>query len=143
MHSCLITHCKPYRIGLLLVLTSLLSAWTCTAIVDFNNCSDAVAQPEIDSLSPDTIAAEAEPALLVVNGTGFTSKSEILWNGNSLQTTFLSSRRLQATITQQTFQLFGGLAGGTVLISVMTPPSSTVVRCSNALVSGTLVLFIE
>jgi hypothetical protein len=38
VRTCLISRCKPYRISLVLVLTALLSAWTCTAIIDFDNC---------------------------------------------------------------------------------------------------------
>jgi hypothetical protein len=131
MAACLNTYCKPYHAGLVVVLAFLLSAWTCTAIVDFDNCTDPAPQPHVISLSPDTIPANSVPALIVVDGTGFSPQSEILWNGNSLQTTFLDSRHLQATITQQTFNLFGGSAGVTVLISVRSPASSSVVRCSN------------
>lgn len=143
MCCCLITYFKPYRVGLVVVLTFLLSAWTCTAIVDFDNCTDPVPQPHVISLSPDTISANAVPLLIVVNGTGFSPQSEILWNGNPLQTTFIDSGHLQATITQQTFELSGGSAGSTALISVMSPASRTVGNCSRGGVSGTLVLFIE
>lgn len=49
MCTCLISRCKPCRISLVLVLSALLSAWTCTAIIDFNSCTDAVihASPNI------------------------------------------------------------------------------------------------
>ena len=143
MCSCLITSSKPYRIGLVLVLTSLLSAWTCTAILDFNNCADPVPQPHITSLAPGTIRTNAVPVLLIVNGTGFIPGSEIFWNGSPLQTTFMNSSHLQATITQQTLESFGGSAGGSVPISVTSPASSAVVHCSDGGVSGTVVLFIE
>ena len=143
MCSCLITYYKPYRIGLVLVLASLLSAWTCSAIFDFDNCIDAVPQPHVTSLSPETIRANATPVLLIVNGTGFIPRSEILWNGNPLQTTFMNSSNLQATITQQTFESFGGSAGGSVPISVMSPASSVLVHCSNGGVSGIVFLDIE
>jgi hypothetical protein len=141
--SCLNTYCKPYRVGLVVVLSFLLSAWTCTAIVDFDSCTNPVPQPNVISLSPGTIPANAVPVLMVVDGTGFSPQSEILWNGNRLQTTFMDSRHLRVTVTQETLELFGGSVGGTVLISVMSPASSTVVRCSIGGVSGTLVLFIE
>ena len=143
MLSCLITHYKPYYIGLVLVLTWLLSAWTCAAIIDFDNCIDAVPQPHVTSLLPDTIAANATPVLLIVNGAGFVPRSEILWNGSPLQTTFVNSSNLQTMITQQTFESFGGSAGGSVRISVMSPASSVVVHCSNGGVSGIIFLEIE
>jgi len=81
--------------------------------------------------------------VLVVNGTGFIPQSQILWNGSPVQTTFMNSSHLQATITQQTFQSFGGSSGGTALISVNSPGASGAVRCSSGGVSGTLVLIIE
>lgn len=143
MFSSLNTHYKPYHIGLVLILTSVLSAWTCTAIVDFDSCTDAARQPHVSSLSPDTILTNSVPALMVVNGSGFAPQSVILWNGNPLQTTFTNSTRLQATITHQTFDSFGGSTGGSVLISVMSPASGTGAHCSNTVVSGTLVLYIE
>lgn len=143
MCSCLITFYKPYRIGLVLILTSLLSAWTCRAIFDFDNCTDAVRQPHITSLSPDTIRANAIPVLLIVNGTGFIPRSEILWNGSPLQTTFMNSTQLQTTITQQTFESFGGTSGGSVRISVMSPASSSLVQCANSGVSGFVFLEIN
>ena len=44
-----------------------------------------------------------------MDGSGLTFQSQITWSGNSLQTTFLDSHRLQTTITQQTFDSFGVL----------------------------------
>ena len=143
MRSCVVTRCKPYRIGLVLVLIPLLSAWTCTAIVSLNSCTDALPRPQIDSLSPVTISADSASVLLTVNGNSFVRQSEILWNANPLQTTFVDSHHLQATITQQTFNSFGGSAGNSVLISVMTLGSASVVGCTNGGSSATLVLEIS
>ena len=39
--------CKPYRIALILALAALLSAWTCTAVVNLNGCPDAFPYPQI------------------------------------------------------------------------------------------------
>src|SRR5882762_2070156 len=92
MWSCLVYPCKPFpsvRIAFLAILTMLLSGWiTCTAIVNFNNCADMVPQPQITSLSPDSIPGDAESVLLIVNGSGFVPQSQIRWNGNPLQTAF-------------------------------------------------------
>jgi hypothetical protein len=126
MSTCLIHASKPFRIALILVLTWLLSAWTCTATVGFNSCLGVVPQPQIIALWPDTISADAESVDLTVEGRDFVSQSEILWNGNALPTRFVDSSHLQATITQQTFEWFGGSAGNTVLISVISPTSNSV-----------------
>ena len=98
---------KPYRIALVLILLPVISAWTCSSIVNFKSCPGAVPQPQISALSPDTISADAVSVPLTVEGNGFVDQSQILWNGNRLQTTFLDTYHLQATITQQTFE-YGG-----------------------------------
>jgi hypothetical protein len=136
------TDSKPYRLALVLATSCLLSAWTCTAIVRFDSCFASQSQPIITSLSPGTIFANAAPILLVVNGSEFVPSSQILWNGKSLPTRFVDSGHLQATITQQTFENFGGSAGGSVMISVMSPPPNSVLGCT-AGISGSVALFIN
>ncbi len=143
MHSRLVTACKPYRVALVFLLAWLLSGWTCSAIFRFDSCFDAVPQPQIASLWPETISANSSSVLLTVGGTGFVPQSQISWNGNSLQTTFVNSSHLQATITQETLEVFGGSPGVSVLISVVSPRSTFVRGCSNGGASGTLVLFID
>lgn len=143
MRSCVVTRCKPYRIGLVLVLIPLLSAWTCSAFFSFNSCFDSVPQSQITSISPQAIPAYSDSVLLTVNGNSFVRQSQILWNANPLQTTFVDSHHLQATITQQTFNSFGGSAGNSVLISVMTPGSASSGGCTNGGSSATLVLEIS
>jgi hypothetical protein len=142
MCPCLTTRCKLYRIGFVLALTLLLSGWTCTAIFSFNSCP-ATPQPQITSISPDAISGDATSVLLTVDGSGFVSQSQILWNGKALPTTFMDSRHLQATITQQTFESFGGSPGTDVLISVISLAPSFVVGCDNGESSGTLVLVVN
>ena len=141
MTSCLVPASKLFRIALILVLSFVLSAWTCSVIAGFNSCPSIVPSPQIVSLLPNTIPANAA-SLVTVNGNGFVPRSQILWNGNSLPTTFLDSRHLQATITEQTFIAFGGSAGTTAVISVMSP-GSTIVGCSDGGFSGTLILGIN
>ena len=133
---------KPCRIAFVFFLTYFFCGWTCSAVVSFNSCLNAVAQPEITALHPDTISDDATSALLSVEGSGFVPQSEILWNGNPLGTSFVDSHHLQATITPETFDSFGA-AGGSVLISVKSPGSRVIDGCSNGGVSGTLVLDIH
>ena len=136
MGSCLVRVSKPYRVVFVLVLTLLLPAWTCS--FGFQSCLADVQQPHISSLSPGNIPEDAT-VLLTVNGSDFIPQSQILWNRNRLQTTYIDSGHLQATITQQTFESFGGSTGNNVLISV---ESRTSFECSNE-VSSTLVLVIN
>jgi len=123
--------CKPYRIGLVLGLAALLSAWTCTAVVNLNGCPDAFPHPQIGALSPNPISGDTVSVVLSVEGSGFVPQSEIQWNKNPLPTTFIDSRHLQSTVTQQTFDSFGGSAGNSVMISVLSPGTNSVVGCPN------------
>ena len=137
MTFCLVRVSKPYRIAFILVLTLLLPAWTCS--FGFQSCLADVQQPHINSLSPGNIPGDTNSVLLTVTGSDFIPQSEILWNRNRLQTTYIDSGHLQATITQQTFENFGGSAGNNVLISV---DSRTSFECSDV-ESSTLILVID
>ena len=147
MRSCLVHPCKPLSsvcVACVALLTMVISGWTtCTTIVNFSSCPGAVPQPQITSISPDTISANGVSVVLSVNGRDFVPQSQILWNGNALQTTFMDSRHLQATITQRTFDTFGGSAGTSVLISVMTQGTTHVAGCPNGGTSATLVLVVN
>jgi len=135
--------CKPYRIVLVSALAALLSAWTCTAVVNLNGCPDAFPHPQIGALSPNPISADTVSDVLTVEGSGFVTQSEIQWNKNPLPTTFIDSRHLQATVTQQTFDSFGGSAGNNVTISVLSPGANSVAGCPNGGSSSMLILDIN
>jgi hypothetical protein len=146
MSSCLINSRKPFpwfRIAFVTVLTLTLSGWTCTAIVGFNSCLGVPVTPQVISLSPNAIPATADSVRLIVIGNDFVGQSQILWNGSAMPTTFVDSRHLRTTITQQTFSQLGGSFGSSVLISVNSPVTATVVGCPIAASSSTLVLVIN
>lgn len=106
--------CKPFSwITLIAVLTLLLSGWTCSGM--FVSCQ-GVSQAQITSLSPGNIPRDVNSVPLTVAGNGFTPQSQITWNGNTLETTFLDSRHVRATITRETLESFGD--GSSVRISV-------------------------
>jgi hypothetical protein len=143
MLSSLASACKPFpliRIALIATLTLLLSGWTCSAI--FLSCQ-GVAQLQVTSLSPDSIPSNAESVLLTADGSGFTPQSEIMWNGNALQTAFIDSHHLQTTITRQTFDSFGGSVESSVQISVRSQASFDNTGCPIGGNSATLVLIIN
>ena len=147
MRPCLVNPCKRsplVRIAFIAVLTLLLSGWsTCNAIGDFSSCLGTVPQPLINSLSPDPMPGDTESVVLIVNGSGFVPQSQILWNGSALQTTFMDSDHLRATITRQTFDSFGGSVGSSVQIAVRSQASVPVFGCPNGGNSATLVLVIN
>jgi hypothetical protein len=137
MRSSLVNHCKPFpSIALIAVLTLLSSGWTCSGM--FESCQ-GVSQAQINSLSPSNIPNDANSVPLIVEGSGFTPQSQIMWNGSTLETTFLDSHHLQTTITQATFADFGGSAGSRVQISVGSQGSG----CPISGNSATLVLVIS
>ena len=105
---------KPFlAIALIAALAALLSGWTCSGM--FVSCQ-GVSQAHITSILPGKIPSDANSVPLTVAGSGFTPQSQIMWNGSTLETTFLDSHHLQTTITRDTFESFGG--GNRVRISV-------------------------
>ena len=132
--------CKPYRIGLILVLASLCSSWMCSAVVNLDNCRAAVPYPHISALSPDPISATTVSVVLTVEGSGFVPQSEILWNESPLPTTFIDSSHLQTIVTQETY---GSSAGRNAWITVTSPGSTYVVGCANGGNSSSLLLQID
>ena len=105
---------KPFlSIALIAAVAALLSGWTCSG--SFVSCQ-GVSQAQITSISPGKIPSDANSVPLTVAGNGFTAQSQIMWNGSTLDTTFLDSHHLQATIARETFESFGG--GNSVRISV-------------------------
>src|ERR1700757_2813615 len=84
------------RVALIAALSLLLSGWTCSAL--FLSCQ-GVAQSQVTSLSPDAIPSNAESVLLTADGSGFTPQSQIMWNGNALQTRFMDSHHLHGHLS--------------------------------------------
>jgi hypothetical protein len=143
MRSSLAHPYKPsprIRVALIAALSLLLSGWTCSAL--FLSCQ-GVGQSQVTSLSPDAIPSNAESVQLTAVGSGFTPQSQIMWNGNALQTTFMDSHHLQTTVTQQTFDSFGGSVGNNVQISVRSQASFDDLGCPIGGNSATLVLVIN
>ena len=88
----------------------------CGALNPF--CGSARPKPVLTSLEPNpaSLAQVQQGLLLTVNGSHFYSSSILLWNGEALPTTVMSSTQLQATIT--TTQIS---SPGTTQIVVHTP----------------------
>jgi hypothetical protein len=143
MRSSLAHSYKPFfliRVALMAALTLLLSGWTCSAL--FLSCQ-GVGHSQVTSLSPNAIPNNAESVLLTADGSGFTPQSQITWNGNALQTTLMDSHHLQTTVTQQTFDSFGGSVGNNVQISVTSQASFDDLGCPIGGTSATLILVIN
>lgn len=130
MLSFLVNPCKPFpSIVLIAILTWLSSGWTCSGM--FESCQ-GVSQAQVNSLSPNNIPSDANSVPLIVEGNGFTPQSRIMWNGSTLETTFLDSHHLQTAITQKTFDDFGGSAGSSVQISVGSQASGCPISGNSA-----------
>jgi hypothetical protein len=114
------------RVASVVVLSLVLCGWdTCNAFVAFTSCQGPAPMAQITSLTPGAIPGDLSAVPLTVNGSGFTAHSQILWNGSTLETTFLDSRHLQATITHETFESFGGSTGNNVQIAVRSQGSGS------------------
>jgi hypothetical protein len=62
------------------------------------------AQPSVTQLSPTLVVAGSSTLTLTVDGTGFTSGSSVLWNGQALPTTFVSGGQMTATVDSSLIQ---------------------------------------
>jgi hypothetical protein len=89
----------------------------------FVSCQ-GVSQPQITSIPPGKIPSDVNSVPLTVAGNGFTPQSQIMWNGSTLETTFLDAHHLQATIRQETLESFGD--GSSVRISVSQGSGCTI-----------------
>jgi hypothetical protein len=72
--------------------------------------------PTVSSLSSTSRTAGSEPFTLTVNGSYFVADSVVQWNGANRATTFVSSKRLIATITSEDIA-----AAGTAQVTVFSP----------------------
>ena len=72
--------------------------------------------PAISELAPDNMTHGSPAFVLTVNGSSFSSKAAINWNGTAQTTTFVSANQLTATIPASNVS-----AAGTVPITVTNP----------------------
>ncbi len=77
-----------------------------------------VAPLVITTLDPTTKQAQSGEFTLMVNGSGFTANSKVLWNGAERATTFVSATKLSATIPAADINLN---AAGSANISTTDP----------------------
>jgi hypothetical protein len=126
MRSSLAKAFPAFHIASVVVLTLLISGWDgCTAFVAFTSCPGPAPMVQVTSLAPSSIPGDLNSVPLIVKGSGFTAQSQILWNGSTLETTFIDSHHLQATISQETLDSFGGSAGNNVRIAVRSQGSGS------------------
>jgi hypothetical protein len=103
-------------------------------------CVSARPAPVMGSLSVSTItfAQVQQGFLLTVNGSRFVSSSVVIVNGTTLNTTIISSQKLQVTITTALIS-----APGTANVTVRTPSgTSGDLGCTSGGTSHALVLTI-
>jgi hypothetical protein len=55
-------------------------------------------RPSLTGIDPIQIAAGSAETTIVLTGSGFNPTAQVFWNGNSLQTTFVSNSSLSATV---------------------------------------------
>lgn len=74
--------------------------------------------PSILSLSPAAIQAGASDTVITVNGANFTAGSNVLWNGSTLGTSYVSGSKLTATVPTANLKTLGW---GAVTVSTPAP----------------------
>lgn len=80
------------------------------------------APPQVTQLAPSVMQAGSGSFILAVDGDGFTVGSSVLWNGQALPTTFLSSGQLTASVDSS---LIAGLGWASVAVSTPAPGGGT------------------
>ena len=88
------------------------SASTTTTGSGFN------AVPAVTQLSPAMIPVSSSSLTLTVDGTGFAANSTVMWNGQSLPTTFISSGQMTAIVDTS---LINQIGWASVSVSTPTP----------------------
>ena len=73
-------------------------------------------QPNLTSMTPNTVSAGSAGFTITVNGSGFINSSVVQWNGNVRTTTFVSTTQLTAAITAADVQ-----TASSVNVSVRNP----------------------
>jgi len=77
------------------------------------------APPVVSSIAPTSATAGGPGFALTVNGSNFSTGSIVLWNGNSISTTYVSATQLQGTIPGARIA-----AAGVAQVAVYTPGRS-------------------
>ena len=72
--------------------------------------------PNIVALAPATASANSGAFTVTVNGTGFVSGSQVMWNGSARTTTFVSANQLTAAINASDIA-----TQGTAQVTVVSP----------------------
>jgi len=67
----------------------------------------AVSPPSITQLVPNNVPVNSVPFFLTVNGTNFLTDAIVVWNGTTLNTTFMSSKQLVALLETTDLQNVG------------------------------------
>ncbi|HKO10544.1 MAG TPA: IPT/TIG domain-containing protein [Acidobacteriaceae bacterium] len=80
------------------------------------------APPQVTQLAPSVIQAGSGSFILAVDGDGFTAGSSVLWNGQALPTTFLSSGQLTASVDSSKI---AGLGWASISVSTPAPGGGT------------------
>ncbi len=85
-------------------------------VASFNITSGQNPAPTLTSISPTSANAGAAAFVLTANGTNFVASSKVRWNGQDLNTTFVSATQLTAQVTANLIA-----SAGTTQVTVFTP----------------------
>ncbi len=69
--------------------------------------TSALSPPSITQLVPNSTPVNSVPFFLTVNGTNFTTDAIVVWNGTNLNTRFVSSSQIVASLESTDLQNVG------------------------------------
>jgi hypothetical protein len=106
----------PLRAAMLVMLLALLGCGGGSSGSSTSSTTEDNLVPTITSISPSSASAGGASFTLTVVGTGFISDSAVRWNGSARTSSYVSSKRLTATIKASDIT-----AAGTASITVYNP----------------------
>ena len=81
-----------------MTITRLLQVPMLAALLSCKDATTPTLRPAITSLTPASAIAGASSVTITINGSGFSSASQVRWNGADLPTTFVSGTQLTAVV---------------------------------------------
>jgi hypothetical protein len=74
---------------------------------DPHSIVDVFSPPAVTTLTPNSVPVNSVPFTMTINGTNFTTDAVVFWNNTPQFTTFITSKQLMATVTEDDLMFWG------------------------------------
>ena len=97
-------------IGVLLASVLAIGCGSSSESHDPRLVGSAFSPPSISTLTPNSVPVNSVPFTMTINGNNFLPDAIVFWNGTPLQTTFITSNQLLASLTDTDLTTVGLIA---------------------------------